>query len=77
MIRPRRYLCFLLTACAAIVPVGCKPSAERPHNVLPQIGDTAMNLTIQSPAFDNNMVIPQRFTADGADISPELRWALR
>ena len=30
-------------------------------------------LRISSPAFDNGQPIPARFTADGADLSPELR----
>ena len=34
-----------------------------------------MNLTIESPAFGSNATIPKRFTEDGADVSPELRWS--
>ena len=34
-----------------------------------------MTLTIQSPAFDNNTVIPKRFTGDGEDVSPQLTWS--
>ncbi len=34
-----------------------------------------MNLTIQSPAFADNAVIPKRFTGDGEDVSPQLRWS--
>ena len=33
----------------------------------------AMNLT--SSAFPHNGVMPARFTCDGADVSPELRWS--
>jgi Raf kinase inhibitor-like YbhB/YbcL family protein len=33
-----------------------------------------MSLTIQSPAFRNGDPIPTRFTSDGEDISPALRW---
>jgi hypothetical protein len=33
-----------------------------------------MTLTLESPAFGNREKIPAKFTGDGADISPELRW---
>jgi len=36
-------------------------------------GGWAMELT--SPSFENNMMIPQEFTCQGEDISPELRIA--
>ena len=34
-----------------------------------------MTLTIESPAFEQNTTIPQRFTGDGGDISPALTWS--
>lgn len=34
-----------------------------------------MSLTITSPAFDHQGPIPRRYTCDGEDISPELRWS--
>ena len=34
-----------------------------------------MTLVIQSPAFDNNDVIPSRYTGDGDDVSPQLTWS--
>ncbi len=34
-----------------------------------------MTLTIESPAFAGNATIPKRFSGDGADVSPELRWS--
>jgi Raf kinase inhibitor-like YbhB/YbcL family protein len=33
-----------------------------------------MALVITSPAFTNGGSIPARYTCDGADVSPELRW---
>ncbi len=32
------------------------------------------DLTVTSPAFDNGAAIPRRFTSDGDDVSPPLRW---
>ncbi len=34
-----------------------------------------MTLSIESPAFGNNAVIPQRFSGDGEDVSPQLSWS--
>ena len=34
-----------------------------------------MTLSIQSPAFGNNAAIPQRFSGDGEDVSPQLSWS--
>ena len=33
-----------------------------------------MSITVTSSAFENGEKIPERFTADGKDISPPLRW---
>lgn len=33
-----------------------------------------MNFYIESSAFENKAFIPTKFTCDGANISPELRW---
>ena len=33
-----------------------------------------MLLTIQSVNFDNGQRIPEKYTCEGPDISPELRW---
>lgn len=34
-----------------------------------------MSMTITSPAFGHQGAIPERFTCDGADISPALTWS--
>ncbi|OGQ21520.1 MAG: hypothetical protein A3I05_03700 [Deltaproteobacteria bacterium RIFCSPLOWO2_02_FULL_44_10] len=34
-----------------------------------------MTLTLKSNGFDANGLIPQKFTCDGKDISPELEWS--
>lgn len=34
----------------------------------------ATTFTLESPAFTNRGTIPTRFTCDGEDVSPELRW---
>lgn len=39
-----------------------------------QIGST-MAMKLSSPSFENNKDIPQKYTCQGADISPQLRWS--
>jgi len=34
-----------------------------------------MSLTLSSPAFRNNEVIPRKYTCDGQDVSPPLNWS--
>ncbi|AZL16268.1 YbhB/YbcL family Raf kinase inhibitor-like protein [Rickettsiales endosymbiont of Stachyamoeba lipophora] len=34
-----------------------------------------MGFTIKSISFEHNGIIPQKFTCDGANISPELEWS--
>ncbi|MCX8072933.1 MAG: YbhB/YbcL family Raf kinase inhibitor-like protein [Candidatus Binatia bacterium] len=38
-------------------------------------GGQAMALKIESPAFSHNGAIPAKYTCDGDDISPPLRWS--
>jgi Raf kinase inhibitor-like YbhB/YbcL family protein len=38
-------------------------------------GGQAMTFTLVSPAFAHQGEIPSRFTCDGADVSPPLRWS--
>jgi Raf kinase inhibitor-like YbhB/YbcL family protein len=38
-------------------------------------GDAAMALKLTSPAFQPDGMIPGKFTCDGADVSPALKWS--
>ena len=38
-------------------------------------GGHAMRLDIKSTAFDEGKLIPEKFTCDGADVSPPLSWS--
>lgn len=38
-------------------------------------GGTAMAFTVTSPAFREGGSIDEKFTCDGADLSPELKWS--
>jgi Raf kinase inhibitor-like YbhB/YbcL family protein len=50
-------------AGAALVMAGCGAS-----------GPTLPRITVSSPAFVNGKRIPRRYTCDGKDISPPVRW---
>jgi len=47
----------------------CEPQDNQPKN-----GETKMELTVTSTAFDHGGMIPPKYTADGPDISPPLAW---
>ncbi len=54
---------------------GCKgKKAPSPAIPQPEKGADAVYFTIQSSAFAANSSIPQKYTEDGKDISPELTW---
>ena len=40
----------------------------------PKKGDEKMEIKITSSAFENNGLIPAKYTCDGSDISPPLKW---
>ena len=66
-----------LIACAPSTPTQVRTRAA-PADALTMIGEsteTAMTLTIQSSAFENDAPIPKRFTGDGDDASPALNWS--
>ncbi len=57
-----------------IVLFGCSPSPKEPRDARERAGGERMTLTIESPAFQNNAVVPRKHTGDGADFSPPLTW---
>jgi Raf kinase inhibitor-like YbhB/YbcL family protein len=62
---PRRTFWLLLTIAAALPAAAGSPSAPKESY--------AMKLT--SPAFADGTPIPERYTGDGADVSPPLVWS--
>lgn len=55
---------------AALLVAGC--SDDQGHEVET---DTAVTVTVSSPAFADGDEIPQRFTCDGDAVSPPLTWS--
>jgi len=41
----------------------------------PEVGMGTAKLTVNSPSFKNGKKIPKKFTVEGADISPALKWS--
>jgi Raf kinase inhibitor-like YbhB/YbcL family protein len=62
------WLALALFICGGAVP-GVRSSGEEGGKL-----ELLMALVITSPAFANGGSIPARYTCEGADISPELRW---
>jgi len=66
----------LLCSCAILTLAwfarGCSRSDDQ---VPPERGEEAMTLKLTSPAFTEGGTIPKRYTGDGEDISPPLRWS--
>ncbi|MHC4610895.1 MAG: YbhB/YbcL family Raf kinase inhibitor-like protein, partial [Planctomycetota bacterium] len=73
--------CVVMVAALAAVSGTCKRSTSSSGvgadqtSTVEQEGDSPMRLVIQSPAFGHNEAMPQRFTGDGADMSPALTWS--
>jgi Raf kinase inhibitor-like YbhB/YbcL family protein len=52
--------------------VGACGGGEKPSEPLPT---AAARLSLSSPAFADGAAIPRRFTCDGGEVSPPLRWS--
>lgn len=71
MFQHRSVIVSLLLLVTAAVAVACGSGGE------PSLGEEALDsdLTLTSPAFAEGDPIPQRYTCDGADVSPPLSWS--
>ena len=71
MFRRRSVLAALLVLLTAVTIVACASRGE------PSLSGEApeSDLTLTSPAFAGGEPIPQRYTCDGADVSPPLSWS--
>jgi len=56
---------YLLFLAVVLLCVGCREE---------QVKDEGMQISLTSPAFRDGGVIPARYTCDGENISPPLRW---
>lgn len=61
-----RATCLLLAAAAIAL--------ARNHIAAPQRAESAQDFKLSSNAFDPNGAIPKRFTCEGSDVSPALKW---
>jgi Raf kinase inhibitor-like YbhB/YbcL family protein len=60
----------LLILASLFVCVGCNHSPKEM-----QKGEAPMSIKLTSTAFQPGAAIPKQYTADGADLSPPLRWS--
>ena len=53
------------------------PASEAPteEETVAEEGETPMEMTITSPAFMEGEAVPQKFSCDGDNLSPELIWS--
>jgi Raf kinase inhibitor-like YbhB/YbcL family protein len=66
---PASGVALLLLLSAAVSACG---GGEKPSEPLPKV---SASIELQSPAFREGGAIPARFTCDGKELSPPLRWS--
>ena len=67
-----------ILTCAALLLCSCSPSSPTPHleqASTRQEGGAMSAFTLTSPAFPNGGTIPNQYTCDDADQSPQLSWS--
>ena len=60
----------LTLVCLLVFAISCRRQPSWAH------GQPHTNMTIQSSSFSNGGAIPQRFTCDGAGLSPNVQWTV-
>jgi Raf kinase inhibitor-like YbhB/YbcL family protein len=50
----------------------CTPASSQEASAMTNVSTTTM--TLRSPAFEDGMPIPAKYTCDGEDVSPPLEW---
>lgn len=66
---------WILLAVALAGPSGCKGPGPKEQKRPKRPGAGAMAIRIESEAFGPNQAIPRKYTGEGQDISPPLRWS--
>lgn len=65
----------VLVACVLVFVLGaCTASRPSPTPTQPADRPPVPTFVLLSPAFEEGGTIPARYTCDGEDVSPELRW---
>lgn len=76
--RVRRKFAAITVAMVTLFPAVVSPRCViELHNAFPSLvieAEASMSLTISSPSFANGGNIDRKFSCDGADLSPQLRW---
>ncbi len=72
----QRFLFFVLLVCPILFGCSCKKKAD-PAITPPANGSipAGREMRLTSTAFKNGEIIPEKYTAEGLDVSPPLEWA--
>jgi hypothetical protein len=68
-------LAFVAIAALALALTVAGRSSSPIHSSLARNGGDPVAFTISSPSFSNGGDIAKKFTCDGADVSPQLKWS--
>jgi Raf kinase inhibitor-like YbhB/YbcL family protein len=71
-------LLIVVAFCTALLSVGCGPAEQTPtgdQGDPRSKEDSVMAIEIRSAAFADGEPIPKKYTEDGEDLSPPLRWS--
>lgn len=72
MVAAQRIVCLLVMVA---VPAGCRRETPVGQSASTRQGDTKMEMTVSSQAFEQGGHIPRPYTGEGEDISPPLAWS--
>ena len=81
MFQQRRMGCWMkcsVMGIVAIAAVSCQAAEQTPAGqpaVPAKEGGTQMALQVSSTAFEAGAYIPKKYTGEGADVSPPLKWS--
>jgi Raf kinase inhibitor-like YbhB/YbcL family protein len=73
----RRRLAGLACAGLAVATAACGGSSDGGSDAADELfgADIPATITVTSPGFEEGAVLPDRFTCEGTNISPSLRWS--
>jgi len=66
---------WILLAVAPAGPLGCRGPGPQEREPATRPGAGTMAIKIESEVFGRNQAIPGKYTGEGQDISPPLRWS--
>ncbi len=75
----RKILFYIVTLAIIMLIINCsrneKPAKTKTHVSGEKEGIAMANIQLTSSAFEEGNLIPSKYTCDGADVSPPLKWS--